>query len=126
MPKTMSRHLTGRKCPTNLTEPEYPSISPEYLIIHSNLLTNLNLMKQEINWFFERENKKIIPTKEFDNYWQNFAERIRELLFISKQSMSLEEYQRFKALVKMTFGTGYTTKLRKLLGKTPKTFLNFD
>lgn len=60
------------------------------------------------------------------NYWQNFAERIRELLFVAKQSMTAEQFARFRALVKMTFGTGYTTKLRQLLRQTPKEFLNFD
>ena len=105
---------------------EYPSIEPAYLIIHSNLLLNLNLLKRELDWFFESENKKFIKTKDFDRYWQNFAERIRELLFIAKQSMTAESYAKFKALVKQTLGTGYTTRLNKLLKKTPKKFLDFD
>ena len=67
-----------------------------------------------------------LPSRLIDLEWQNFAERIRELLFIAKQSMTAEQYVRFKALVKMTVGTGYTTRLRRLLGQTPKNFLNFD
>lgn len=105
---------------------EYPSIPASYLIIHSNLFTNLNLMKQELNWFLEQDRKRFIRSKDFDRDWQNFAERIRELLFIAKQSMTAEQFTRFRALVKMTFGTGYTTKLRRLLKQTPKEFLNFD
>lgn len=105
---------------------ERPYTEPIYLIVHSNLLTSLNLMKQELNWFMEHENKKIIHTKDYDKYWQNFAERIRELLLIAKQSMTVEQYVKFKALVKMTFGTGYTTRLRKLLKQSPRRFLDFD
>jgi hypothetical protein len=103
---------------------ESPYIEPIYLIVHSNLLTNLNLMKQEFTWLFE--NQKKIKNKDFDKYWQNYAERIRELLFIAKQSMNPEQYPKFKALVKMTLGTGYITNLEKLLGKNPKIFLDFD
>ena len=105
---------------------EYPTIEPIYLVIHSNLLTCLNLLKREQNWFMEEGNKKIIKANFHDQYWQNFAERIRELLFIAKQSMTPEQYVRFKALVRMTLGTGYTTRLRKFLKQSPKEFLNFD
>lgn len=105
---------------------EYPSIEPIYLVIHSNLLTSLNLLKQEQNWFMTEINKKVIKGDEHDKQWQSFAERIREILFIAKQSMTAEQYVRFKALVKLTLGTGYISRLDKLLKKSPKKFLDFD
>jgi len=99
---------------------EFPADDYDYLSTRSILLLNMNLLRQELNYIWEKGGKKW-KDKQFDAHLHAIAARKREILDIAHGLMSAEDYQQYADLVELVLPVQYTkfkiTKLKQIKKK---------
>ena len=99
---------------------EFPIDDFDYLSARSILLLNMNLLRQELNYIWDKGGKKWKDEK-FDTHLHSIAARKREILDIAHGLMAAEDYQQYVDLVELVLPVQYTkfniSKLKKIKKK---------
>lgn len=100
---------------------EFPTDDYNYLTTRSILLLNMNLLRQELNYIWEKGGKEW-KDKKFDTHLHSISARKREILDIAHGLMSAEDYQQYADLVESVLPVFYTKFDIKKLKKIRKEF----
>ncbi len=100
---------------------EFPINDFDYLSARSILLLNMNLLRQELNYIWDKGGEKW-KDKKFDTHLHSIAERKREILDIAHGLMTAEDYQQYADLVEVVLPVHYSKFDIKKFKKIKKKF----
>ena len=80
----------------------------QYMNLRTNLLSNISLLRQELESLWIRDDKTKIEDEEFDKYFHNISYRRDEIISIASQALTSEDFARFKDLVENSLSLKYT------------------
>ena len=84
---------------------EYPVSGYDYLSTRAILLTNITLLRNELNWLWEKGRRW--EDKRFEKHLHTIAERRTEILTIAHDLMPSEEYKKYEDFVNLILPTEY-------------------
>lgn len=87
---------------------EYPVSDYGYLETRAILLTNITLLRNELNWLWEKG--RHWKDARFETHLLTIAERRTEILTIAHELMPSEEYKKYEDFVNNILKTKYSKK----------------
>ena len=91
------------------------TVALQYFTLQTMLLTDLNLLRQELTIVSESDRKRKWAESRLNTYFGHIADRRDLLIKIASQSLSSEDFGQFKDLAERTLKMSYSKyNLRKL------------